>query len=101
MIPSVVRSPECTVLTPWRMATRFGPRLPATGRSRVGKSNACPRPRRATTGRDCARSLLHEDVLAPGEVLVRRAEHDRDLQRQRDLAGGALAPAVVSPGPAA
>src|SRR4029453_1947952 len=32
MIPSVVRSPVWTVLTPCRMATRFGPRLPGTGR---------------------------------------------------------------------
>lgn len=32
MIPSASRRPECTVLTPWRMATRLGPRAPGTGR---------------------------------------------------------------------
>ena len=102
MIPSVVRSPVWTVLTPCRIATRLGPRLPGTGRSRVGKSSACPRSRRATTGRDCcARTLLHEDVLAPGEVLVRRAQHDRDLQRERDLAVEVLVQAVVPAGPVA
>jgi hypothetical protein len=87
MMPRVVRSPVCTVLTPWPITTRFGRSLPGHGPVARREDRRLAAAGAGDDGASLgARSLLHEDVLAAREVLAGLAEHDRDLERERDVA---------------
>src|SRR2546425_12518141 len=99
MMPSDVRWPDVSVLTPWRMTTRYVPRVPATGRSRVAKMTAAPLLHRdRVAARLRARSLLDEQKLAAGVVDAVAAENKDHLQRKREVAVDILMQAVIAAG---
>ena len=82
MTPRVKRSPLLIRLTPWRSATRNGPRAPAPA-ARDGEDHAVPLPEAHDLGaRLHPRPLLGQHELAAGKIPPRRGEQDCDLQRK-------------------
>ena len=65
MIPSVVRSPERTTLTPCRICARENPRGPDTGRSRVANRIASPCASAIASPRDCMRGRCSSSRNSP------------------------------------
>ena len=87
MIPSAVRRPRVTVLTPWRRPTRWWPRRPSPGRWWVGKTHERAARRAYDVGAALgARALLEQDELAPVEVDPRHGEDGHRLEGEGDVA---------------
>ena len=97
MMPSVVRSPECTVDTPWRIATRWRRGRRDRAVAREEQERALARRHDVCAGLR-ARALLDEDELAPREVLPGPVEHGQRLQWEDDLAVDVLMQRVVATG---
>ena len=73
MMPRVCRRPLRKRLTPWRMVTRYEPRVPATGRWFTAKITASPWCRGTTSARDCDILFFDEptrgiDIGAKSEI---------------------------------
>jgi hypothetical protein len=65
MRPRVVRRPERTTLTPWRIGPLAHPRVVRTGRSRVAKTTAWPRGIEIVVARDWARGRCSTSTSSP------------------------------------
>ena len=84
MIPSVYRCPLRKRLTPCRICTRYGPRVPCTGRWCTANTTASPRKSGTTSARDCMRGRCSVSTNSP-PVKSRPGVQRQDQPQARGL----------------